>query len=99
MIATRIIRILCYDIRIPHVERQARMKQKLTITVDADLVPRAKRYAKSKGVSLSSLVEQSLREMAGEYSTTFSSRWRGRFQAAGREDDPLYDRLAEKYLS
>ena len=75
------------------------MKQKLTITVDADLVPRAKRYAKSKGVSLSSLVEQSLREMAGEYSTTFASRWRGRFQAAGREGDPRYDSLAEKYLT
>ncbi len=75
------------------------MKQKLTITVDAELVPKAKRYAKSKGVSLSSLVEQSLKEMAGEYSTTFSSRWRGRFQAAEREGDPRYDRLAEKYLS
>ena len=41
------------------------MKQKLTITVDSDLLPVAKRYARSRGVSLSSLVEQSLREMAG----------------------------------
>ena len=39
------------------------MKKKLTITVDADVLPLAKRYAKSKGVSLSSLVEQALREM------------------------------------
>ena len=38
------------------------MKKKLTITVDADVLPLAKRYAKSKGVSLSSLVEQALRE-------------------------------------
>ena len=75
------------------------MKQKLTITVDSELLPIAKRYARSRGVSLSSLVEQSLREMAGEYLTTFSSRWRGRFQAADRQDDPRYDRLAEKYLS
>ena len=75
------------------------MKQKLTITVDSELLPIAKRYARSRGVSLSSLVEQSLREIAGEYSTTFSSRWRGRFQAADRQDDPRYDRLAEKYLS
>jgi hypothetical protein len=75
------------------------MKQKLTITVDSELLPIAKRYARSRGVSLSSLVERSLREMAGEYSTTFSSRWRGRFQAADRQDDPRYDRLAEKYLS
>ena len=41
------------------------MKQKLTITVDAELIPIAKRYARSRGVSLSSLVEQSLREAAG----------------------------------
>ncbi len=74
------------------------MKQKLTITVDAELLPAAKRYARSRGVSLSSLIERSLREMAGEYSLSFSSRWRGKFQAAEREDDPRYAALAEKYL-
>ena len=37
------------------------MKQKLTITVDAELISTAKRYARYRGVSLSSLVEQSLR--------------------------------------
>ncbi len=74
------------------------MKQKLTITVDADLLPVAKRYARSRGVSLSSLVEQSLREMAGEYEPSFSERWRGKFRAAERDDDPRYDALADKYL-
>ena len=74
------------------------MKQKLTITVDADLVPAAKRYARSRGVSLSSLVEQYLREMAGEYAPSFSSRWLGKFRAAEREDDPRYNALASKYL-
>ena len=38
------------------------MKSKLTITVDADLIPAAKRYARSRGVTLSSLVEKALRE-------------------------------------
>ncbi len=37
------------------------MKQKLTITVDAELVPIAKQYARTRGMSLSSLIEQSLR--------------------------------------
>ena len=74
------------------------MKQKLTITVDAELLPAAKRYARSRGVSLSSLVEQSLREMSGEGRQSFSSRWRGKFRAAEREDDPRYDALAKKYL-
>ena len=73
------------------------MKQKLTITVDADLLPRAKRYARSQGVSLSALIEQSLREVAGEYAPSFAARWRGTFRAAAR-DDPRYDALAKKYL-
>ena len=74
------------------------MKQKLTITVDAEVLPVAKRYARSRGVSLSSLVEQSLREMAREDAPSFASRWRGKFRAAGREDDPRYEALAKKYL-
>ena len=74
------------------------MKQKLTITVDAELLPVAKRYARSRGVSLSSLVEQSLKKMAGENVPSFSSRWRGKFRAAEREGDPRYDELAKKYL-
>ena len=74
------------------------MKQKLTITVDSDLLPVAKRYARSRGVSLSSLVEQSLREMAGEDGPSFTARWRGKFRAADREGHPRYDALAKKYL-
>ena len=73
------------------------MKQKLTITVDSDLLPIAKQYARSRGVSLSSLIEQSLREIAGEPTPSFASRWRGWFRPAER-DDPRYDALAKKYL-
>ncbi len=74
------------------------MKQKLTITVDAELLPLAKRYARSRGVSLSSLIEQSLREMAGDHTRSFASRWRGKLRAAEREGDPRYDALAKKYF-
>ena len=73
------------------------MKQKLTITVDAELLPVAKRYARSRGVSLSSLIERSLREVAGGHAPSFAARWRGKFRAAER-DDPRYDALAKKYL-
>ena len=73
------------------------MKQKLTITVDAELLPIAKRYARSRGVSLSSLIEQSLKEVVGESTQSFTSRWRGKFRAA-EHDDPRYDILAKKYL-
>ena len=74
------------------------MKRKLTITVDAELLPAAKRYARSRGVSLSSLVEQSLRELAGGDTPSFASRWRGKFRAAEHEGDPRYDALVGKYL-
>ena len=73
------------------------MKKKLTITVDAEILPMAKRYARSRGVSLSSLVEQSLRNVAGQEAPSFSQRWRGQLQAV-RRDDPRYDALAKKYL-
>lgn len=74
------------------------MKQKLTITVDAELLPIAKRYARSRGVSLSSLIEQSLRQVTAGDAQSFASRWRGKFRAAEREGDPRYDALARKYL-
>ena len=73
------------------------MKKKLTITVDDELLPRAKRYARSRGVSLSSLIEASLRELAAEDTPSFASRWKGRFEAAGRNDD-RYRALARKHL-
>ena len=47
------------------------MKQKLTITVDAVLLPVAKRDARSRGVSRSALIEQSLREVVGEQPPVF----------------------------
>ena len=75
------------------------MKHKLTITVDAELLSVAKLYARSRGVSLSSLVEQSLRKMVRVGEPTFASRWRGKFRAAEREGDSRYDALARKYLN
>ena len=73
------------------------MKKKLTITVDEELIPVAKRYARSRGISLSSLVENSLRDATVERTQSFATRWRGKFRPADR-DDPRYNALAEKYL-
>ena len=73
------------------------MKRKLTITLDSGLVTRAKQYARSRGVSLSSLIEASLRQIAGEDTPSFATRWRGRFEGA-RRDDGRYAALARKYL-
>ena len=73
------------------------MKKKLTITVDGELVPKAKRYARSQGVSLSSLIETELRDLVSGEAPSFASRWRGEFEPAGRED-PRYEALTKKYL-
>ena len=73
------------------------MKTKLTITVDRDILPKAKRYARTRGVSLSSLIENALRGMAEPGRPSFASKWRGRFVPAER-DDERYRALAEKYL-
>ena len=73
------------------------MKKKLTITVDAALIPRAKSYARSRRVSLSSIIEQSLRDLAGGEHPPSPRAGAGGFQAANRGDQ-RYDRLARKYL-
>ena len=73
------------------------MKQKLTVTVDSELVPLTKRYARSKSVSLSALIEQSLRETTGGDDMPFGTKWRGKFKLAERTGDPRYEYLAKKY--
>ena len=73
------------------------MKQKLTVTVEAELIPLAKRYARSRGVSVSSLIEESLRDIVQAATPSFSSKWRGQFREDER-DDPRYEALARKYL-
>lgn len=75
------------------------MKTKLTITVDVDVLPKAKRYARARGVSLSSLINSALEEMTAGERPSFVDRWRGAFEArAGDADDPRHRALAEKYL-
>jgi hypothetical protein len=73
------------------------MKAKLTITVDEKLIPEAKRYARSRGKSLSQVVEDRLRQAIAERDAGFAQRWRGRFKAADGVDD-RFIHLAKKYL-
>ncbi|HEX7184876.1 MAG TPA: DUF6364 family protein [Thermoanaerobaculia bacterium] len=73
------------------------MKTKLTVTIDEELIPKAKRYARQRGISLSQLIETSLRSTTEGEETTFSQRWRGKFEPANR-DDERYKALAKRYL-
>jgi len=73
------------------------MRKKLTLTVDEALIPRAKSYAYANGKSLSSLVEEFLRDTVAAEAPTVAERWRGKFRPAER-DGPRYEALARKYL-
>jgi post-segregation antitoxin (ccd killing protein) len=75
------------------------VKTKLTVSVDRDLVPRAKRSARRRGVSLSAVIEQALTRLAEEDRPSFAETWKGRFAARVDADrDPRARELARKYL-
>ncbi len=88
---------LDYYTYIDHEYTYSAMKAKLTITVDEKLIPEAKRHARSRGQSLSQLVEDRLRQAIAEHDAGFARRWRGRFRAAHGDDD-RFAQLAKKYL-
>lgn len=75
----------------------SQMKTKLTVTIDEELVPLAKQYARARGVSLSQLIETALRQISCDKRPSFCKRWRGKFRAANR-DDARYRALEQKYL-
>ncbi len=74
------------------------MKKRLTLSIDPDVVTMAKRYAQSRGMSLSALVEQYLVKQTRLGEESIASRWRGKFKPAEKHGDPRYDFLAKKYL-
>ena len=64
------------------------MKKKLTITIDPELITVAKRYARTRGMSLSALIEQYLAETTHRDEESFAQRWRGKFRPAEKHGDP-----------
>ncbi|MEN8254864.1 MAG: DUF6364 family protein [Verrucomicrobiota bacterium] len=73
------------------------MKTKLTVTVDEGLVPKAKRYARERNRSLSSVIEESLRSITQKTEPTFSEQWGGKLTVHPK-DDERFRQLAKKYL-
>lgn len=72
------------------------MKTKLNLTIEKELVPRTKAFARKHGKSVSELVEELLREVTDKSSSTFSKKWRGRFKLA-QKDGPRFKKLKERY--
>ena len=74
------------------------MKVKLTLTVDRDLLPVAKRCARRRGRSLSDLVGEALQHLTqAPEGPSFSEKWRGKLRPAGLSTE-RYRHLAKKYL-
>ena len=57
-----------------------RMKTKLTISVERDLIAKAKKAARSHRTSLSQIVEEHFKDVTSGNDVPFSTRWRGRFE-------------------
>ncbi|MCF8243326.1 MAG: DUF6364 family protein [Melioribacteraceae bacterium] len=62
------------------------MKTKLNLTINSELVPRSKRYAKKRGKSVSQLVEDLLEHALNKDEISFSEKWLGKFSLADKEN-------------
>jgi hypothetical protein len=72
------------------------MKTKLTLTVDCDVVAKAKKFARRNGTSLSELVENQFRRLGQE---SFAKRWYGKFKVPVPEPgDERMKYLLRKYV-
>lgn len=73
------------------------MKTKLNLTIDKDLIPKSKAYARLRGKSVSQLVEEMLRQITSGEERQFTTRWRGKFSVA-ENTDPRFKKLKQRYL-
>jgi hypothetical protein len=76
------------------------MKMRMTLTIEPEISHRAKAFARSKGTSLSGLVESLLAREAGmttsEKKISFGKKWAGRLQLAAK-NEARFDSLKERY--
>ena len=72
------------------------MKSKLNLTIDKDLIPLSKAFARKRGKSVSELVEYLLRDHIQREAPSFAKKWRGRFHAA-EQDATRYETLKKRY--
>lgn len=63
------------------------MKTKLNLTIDKDLIPRSKDFAKKKGKSVSQLIEDLLIEALEKEEISFTSKWAGELKASDSKDE------------
>ena len=72
------------------------MKTKLNLTIDEDLVPKTKAFARKKGMSVSELVEEYLKKITDQPSLSFSEKWCGKFTISEKKR-PRFEKLKDRY--
>ena len=76
------------------------MKQRLNLTVDADLVRSARQVAHERDTSVSALVEEFLRSLPSHEPVSgaaFVAKWTGRLRPAPPDGEPRREYLWRKY--
>ena len=77
------------------------MKKRITLTIDAQLIRRAKQLAHTRHISVSALIEEFVRAATlspGADNKSFVEKWAGKFQAAQPEQpDARLEMLKERY--
>jgi hypothetical protein len=76
------------------------MKQRLNLTVEADLIRLARQVAHERDTSISALVEEYLRNLpsrAPGSGAAFVAKWAGRLSLAPPDGDPRREYLWRKY--
>ncbi len=72
------------------------MKEKLTLTIERDVIVRAKAFAKREQTSLSQLVERQFSQLGDR---SFTEKWLGKFKEPPADpSDPRLTYLRKKYL-
>ena len=74
----------------------ARVKEKLTLTVERDAIVEAKKFARKNGTSLSKLVERQFQQLG---QPSFVEKWYGKFKVPRENpNDPRLTYLLRKYV-
>jgi hypothetical protein len=77
------------------------MKDRITITLDPEVVEHGKRIAKARSTSLSGLIEDLLREQGHPQrhrrAGSFSKRWRGKLALRHDPSDELLQAMKAKH--
>ena len=73
------------------------MKSKLTLTINREIIGKAKIFVRRRGTSISALVEKILAKTIDEKKDPFVARWTGKFELA-EKDEKRYQKLKQRYL-